>query len=107
MANENIKSPMGADEAEIKELGSEELQAASGGSMLMPGIALPDGLANAVANGVEDVGATVKNVVETGAADVAKAADWVGDAASKAGSALETGVKDVAKGIWDASADWC
>jgi len=106
MTNENIKSSMTTDETEIKELGAEELQGAAGG-LVLPGLVLPDGAANAVANGVEDVGSAVKNVVEAGASDVAKGAEWVGNAASKAGSALETGVEDVAKGIWDASADWC
>lgn len=106
MTNENITSSMTRDETEIKELGAEELQGAAGGSVVLPGLILPDGAANAVANGIEDVGASVKNVVEAGAAGVAKGAEWVGDAASKAGSALETGVEDVAKGIWDASADW-
>lgn len=106
MANENIESPMGADEAEIEELGAEELQAASGGS-LTGIVGLGDDVTNSLASGLENVANAAKGVVETGAADVAKAADWVGDAASKAGSAVETGVEDVAKGIWDASADWC
>ncbi len=107
MTNENIKSAMTTDETEIKELGAEELQGAAGGVVVLPGLVLSDGAANAVANGAEEVGTAVKNVVEAGAAGVVKGVDWVGDAASKAGSALETGVEDVAKGIWDASADWC
>ncbi|MGV0908147.1 hypothetical protein [Martelella sp. FOR1707] len=106
MPNENMKSPIEADDTEITELGAEELQGAAGG-LMPPGFILPDGVANAVANGVEDVGSAVKNVVEAGASDVAKGAEWVGNAASTAGSAVETGVEDVAKGIWDASADWC
>ncbi|MCD1636394.1 hypothetical protein K7H91_21785 [Martelella mediterranea] len=106
MPKENMKSPIDADDTEITELGAEELQGATGG--VLAGLIGPgDDVTQSIASGIENAVDATKNVVEAGASDVAKGAEWVGDAASKAGSALETGVEDVAKGIWDASADWC
>ncbi|WP_180901154.1 hypothetical protein [Martelella soudanensis] len=103
MTNENIKSPMHTDEAEVKELGAEELQGAAGGSFV--GIVGPgDNVTDSIANGIEDVADATKHVVDAGAADVVKGAELVGDEASKVGSALESGLGDVAKGVWD---NWC